>query len=816
MIKKYFTPALRHLWRQPLFTTLNIFGLAIGISACWVIYRIASYEFSFEKNIPDAAHIYSLVTGYGQGDHAGAMNAVPKPLYQSIEKEATGITRAVPVFRKNVFDVKVNTVEGNPIVFSERKAVVSTSPNYFSMLPYRWLAGNPTKALTAPDQVVLTQSCAQLYFPGKSPAEILNRTITYNGGDTVTRTVVGVVADLKGNTEFNNQEFCSLPEKEYTQNDWNNTNGGDKVYVQLMPQADPSRVESTINTIHDRKTLEIHKLEDLTYDWKSHYKLLPLLESHFAMNVYDSDVHKANKKVIFSLIGVALFLLILACINYINMGIASIPQRAKEIGVRKTLGSSRSILIIQFLCETLISTLVASMLAYGLGLAEFAFLKDIVPEGIRPTEGIWSLGLFILIISLTVTLLSGLYPGWLITKVKTVNVFRHAFILKNRGGRVTLQRSLIVLQFVIAIVFITGAVIVGQQLRYMLYSDMGFTGDAVMVTDIPLYLDNRAPASSRFSLLDELKTIPGVQQACFGEQPLGEGCSSWGGITYNLAAKNPQKGTVYHKTIDTSYLSLYGIHLLAGRNLSASDTSREWLINLSAAKKMGFTSPQEAIGKMFGQDESRLMPIVGVVNDFHFLKFYDNIDPIALTMDKSDFYCINIKLSGNPQDWPNTLKAIEQKWNTFYPQGSFSYHFYDEAIANLYKDERHLDTLINLTMIISIVISCMGLFGLAVLTAFQRTKEIGIRKVMGASVPSIMGLLSKEYLRLVFLAFILATPITWLAMNKWLQHFAYRLPLHWWLFAVSGIIALCAALLTVGYQAWKAAKTNPVISLRTE
>jgi ABC-type antimicrobial peptide transport system permease subunit len=285
---------------------------------------------------------------------------------------------------------------------------------------------------------------------------------------------------------------------------------------------------------------------------------------------------------------------------------------------------------------------------------------------------------------------------------------------------------------------------------------------------------------------------------------------------YGLEGKNPQTSKVYHKEIDTSYLHLYGLHLLAGRNLSATDTSMEYLINLAAVKKFGFKSPQEALGKMIGGQGNTPLPIIGVVNDFHFLKFYNNIEPIALTMDKDYFHSFNIKLSQNPQEWSSTLKAIEQKWNIFYPTGSFTYHFYDENIAKLYDDERHLDNLVNLTMIISIVISCMGLFGLAVLTAFQRTKEIGIRKVLGASVPSIMGLLSKEYVRLVLISFVLATPITWLAMNKWLQNFAYRLPLHWWLFAISGILALTAALLTVGYQAWKSAKANPVISLRTE
>lgn len=285
---------------------------------------------------------------------------------------------------------------------------------------------------------------------------------------------------------------------------------------------------------------------------------------------------------------------------------------------------------------------------------------------------------------------------------------------------------------------------------------------------------------------------------------------------YSVAAKSLVKSTFHHMEIDTAYLNMYGIHLLAGRNLENSDTAKEFVINETAVKQLGFKSPQEAIGKMIGQDEGMLLPIVGVIRDFHYMKFTSQIQPLLLTTEKGNINTVNIKLAGNPREWQSTLKVIEQKWNMFYPSGSFTYKFYDEAIASLYNDERHLDTLVNLTMIISIVISCMGLFGLAVLTAYQRTKEIGIRKVMGASVSNIMGLLSKEYLRLILISFVIATPIAWYLTHKWLDNFAYKLPLQWWLFALSGMLTVITALVTVGYQALKAAKANPVVSLRTE
>ena len=274
---------------------------------------------------------------------------------------------------------------------------------------------------------------------------------------------------------------------------------------------------------------------------------------------------------------------------------------------------------------------------------------------------------------------------------------------------------------------------------------------------------------------------------------------------------------VFRKFVDTAYLRLYGFHLVAGRNLHTSDTTDELIINETASKALGFTSPAQSIGKRISLNSAASYPIVGVVNDFHARDFYTSIDPMAFMSDRSNLVTFNIKLDKvHPADWQKTLKAIESKWKAFYPAGSFSYKFYDERIAELYKSERNLSTLINLVTAIAIFISCMGLFGLAVLTAYQRTKEIGIRKVLGASVAGIVALLSREYLRLVALAILISAPIAWWAMNRWLRNFAYKIPLSWWLFALAGLSGLGIAFLTVGFHSFKAAKANPVKSLKIE
>ena len=375
---------------------------------------------------------------------------------------------------------------------------------------------------------------------------------------------------------------------------------------------------------------------------------------------------------------------------------------------------------------------------------------------------------------------------------------------------------MIVFQFVIALVFITGAMIVGSQLHYVIDSDMGFNKDAVVLVDVPWkYGGSPLYKDKQYSLLAELKTLPGIKGVALGSEPLSSNFSS-GQFNYYGQGKAPVSRQVFRKKIDTGYLHLYGFHLLAGRNLGVSDTTNELVINETAVKAFGFLSPQDALGKSIGPTAQGVLPIVGVVNDFHTQDFYNTIDPMAFMADRG-VSTFNIKLdNAQVANWQQTLKAIEKKWYGFYPPGSWSYKFYDDAIAELYKNERHLSTLINLATGISIFISCLGLFGLAVLTAYQRTKEIGIRKVLGASVLGIVGLLSSEYLRLMALAIIISIPLAWWAANKWLQNFAYKIPLSWWLFAAAGISGLAIALLTVGFRALKAARVNPVNSLRIE
>lgn len=816
MIKKYFTSTLRHLWRYRLFTTLNIFGLAIGISACWIIFRIVSYEFSYEKNVPGKERIYRVISGFIFDDKESYNGGVSAPLYLSVREQISGLENTVAVHGKWMNAVKVNSNSTAPLIVDDPANIVATDSNYFNMVPYHWIAGNKSSALTKPESVVLTESRAKKYFPGMRMDEIINNTLTYYGRDTTQRTITGIVADITSPTEFTGQEFIVLSTKPYELSSWTNTNGTDKLYLQLKQGTNPAIVLKQVESIANKKWKEFEEKRENSFKSKRWFELLPLNASHFSTYIQEYNFRKASKPVLYGLIGIGIFLLLLACINYVNMSVARIPQQAKEIGVRKTLGSSQSQLIAQFLSETLLTTLIAGMLSSFLSIFGFWLLKDIIPEGITPFGNAWQLAGVMFLLIILITLLAGIYPAWLITRVKTINVFRSFLVSKKTGYRFSLQKVLITFQFVIALIFITCALIIGRQLQYTVKSDMGFDKDAVLLVNIPWkYVFDNKYENKKITLFNELKKEKGIQGISLGNSPLSDGYSS-SEYEYAQDGKEPIARQVFKKWVDTAYINLYQLKLLAGRNLHVSDTTNEFVINESAVRAFGFASPQDALGKFIGQSDGKY-PIVGVVKDFHLQDFYKVIQPAALSSDKGNQNTFNIKLqSHDPSQWQATIKAIEKAWYQFYPPETFSYTFYDEELERLYVQERNLSTLINLATIIAIFISCLGLFGLVTLTAFQRTKEIGIRKVLGASVSGIVRLLSKEYIQLVILALLVAAPVAWWAMNKWLQKFTYRIEIQWWMFVVAGLCAIVIAMFTISFQAIKAAVANPVKSLRTE
>jgi ABC-type antimicrobial peptide transport system permease subunit len=815
-----FKITFRHLWRKKLFTALNVLGLAIGISACWVIYSVVSYEFSFEKDLPNKENIYRLVSAYEFDGKESYSGGVSKPVYQGIREQVTGVDRVVPVFEQFMKSVEIPNGGATAKVFEfdGRQNIVATDSSYFEIVPYTWLAGNATHALNSPDQVVLTKRRAEKYFGSLAPEEIIGKTLSYIGySDTLHKTVSGIVQNLNYSTEFSAQEFFFLAPNAYSLSSWTNTSGDDKAYIQMVGNSSPAAVLDQINELANQKYKELEQELDRSLPNRRKLELLPLTESHFSTHINEYLVHKASKPILYGLIGTGVFLLLLACINFINMTTAQIPQRSKEIGVRKTLGGSRGSLAKQLFAETFFIASFALFLAFFMTKLAFKLLADIIPEESLEYMDNTNALLFLLGLILLITFLAGSYPAWLVARLQPVTILRATTILTVGNTRVSLRKGLIIFQFVIAQLFIVCALISGAQLRYTLKKNMGFERDAVVLVDVHWkLLMNKTYEGKIFTLAEELKRESGISMISLGRAPMSESRASYAYEYADGDLQDPIRHQVIIKEIDTNYIHLYEMELLAGRNLHASDTLKEYVINEAAVKAFSFASPQDAIGKLIGERGKKL-PIVGVVKDFHLENFYSNIEPAALYSDKRGLSTLNIKLNTNdPARWQETLKTIEQKWYTIYPPETFEYKFYDETIEAMYKQERSLSKLVNLATTIAIIISCLGLFGLATLTAYQRVKEIGVRKVLGSSVMGIVQLLSKDFVKLVLIAILIASPIAWWAMNKWLQDFAYRINIKWWMFALAGGMSVVIALLTVSFQSVKAAIANPVDSLRDE
>jgi putative ABC transport system permease protein len=802
MLRNYLITTLRHLWRNRVFTLLNAVGLAIGISAAWIMYQYVSYEFGYDAPQPDRERIYRVVSRFTVDGEESGNAGMPKPLVREAASIA-GVELAA-----SVSDVWVSNVQAGPgddQVFDDIGQSAIVNEDYFRLVPYRWLVGAPPQ----PGQIALTQSRAEKYFPNLNPEQVLGQTLSYD--DTLLLQVSGVVADLPYPSSFIGQEFRAATDSDFDEQRWGSVNSGDQLYLRLARGADAEAVLAQINRVSDEKGGEAMK----KWNMSRRHVLQPLAEVHFGMD-YLSRSRTTNKNVLYALMGVAAFLLLLACINYINLATAQIPQRAREIGIRKTLGSNRSAILLHFLGETALVVLMAIGLAGLLTTTFFQHYKEILPEDVLKYVRYGPTVLFLAALTVAVSLLSGAYPAWLVGRAQPVRVLR-GHTDAGGSGRATLRKGLIVFQFVVAQVFIIGAVIVGQQLHFVLHKDLGFNRDAVVLIQTPWKLRIQpAYKDKHFTLLDELRRLPGVQQAALGD-PLFSSNFNSNVYTHRSASGGETKRNMYHKYGDEELIPLYELPLLAGRNFHNSDTAREYVINEAAVKAFGFESPQAALGQFLSENDNNPKPIVGVVGDFHTASFFQEIDPLLLTSERERFYTLNIRLaSRNPADWNKTIADIETKWKSIYPSAPFEYEFYDDQLQYAYEEELQTARIINLATGVALLISCLGLFGLATFMANRRTKEIGIRKVLGAGVAGITGLLAKDFLKLVLLAIVIAAPIAWYCMQKWLANFAYRIELQWWMFALAGIAAISIACLTVSFQSIRAALANPVESLRSE
>jgi putative ABC transport system permease protein len=809
MLKNYMLIAWRTITRNKVYTTINVLGLALGICACVVIYLITSFEFSFDTFHPDRDRIYCVDAGIpGSTDDHSHWNAVPGPMPAAMRNEMTGF-ETVAAFQHYGGSV---TIPGGqhekPKQFQDAGNVVIAEPQYFDIFRYQWLGGNPATSLSRPNTVVLTEEKAREYFGDVAADKVIGRTIFYE--DSLMVRVTGVVADWTGSSDFDFSQWISYStiRNSFLKNDlpldsWGEIRHSSQVMVKLAKGVDPSRVDAQFIGFAKRHL-----------DPQPGFAVLlkPLSGIHFHPE-YGGESRKASLPVLYTLMGVAGFILILAFINFVNLSTAQSMQRAREVGIRKVLGGSRRGIAAQFLTETLLLTIAAVILAVLFIRPVLGLLADFIPEGVhfQLTEG--ATLIFLFGITAITTLVAGFYPA------KVLADYLPALTLKGittteGSGKGTLRKSLIVFQFTISLLFIIASIVIGSQLRYMLHAELGFKTDAI-VTLRPLWGDKTGKMAV---LADKVRTLKGVDQVIreaippMGRAHLGAGAQ--------LKGSNEKPFEVSVHAGNEDYLPFYGMKLVAGRNLLHSDSARELLINETCAHELGFSDMNKAIGQEVvegGGDKS--YPVAGVVADFYENSLHQRIDPVIIKHDPQIENAVAIKISAKGMA-AGELKAlmakIEGQWKALYPEKPFSYSFLDESIANLYASDLQTEWLTNVAMGITIFVSCLGLLGLAIFSTEKRQKEIGIRKVMGASVSGIVIMLCRDIVRLILIALLVATPFAWYFMHGWLQGFAYRTQLSGWMFVAAGAAAIGLALLTVGFQAMKAALANPVKSLRTE
>ncbi|HEV8284642.1 MAG TPA: FtsX-like permease family protein [Chitinophagaceae bacterium] len=809
MIRNYLKIAFRNLTKYKFISFINVFGLTIGLTCCLLILAFILHELSYDKYQPNKDRVYRVTRSFFNPE-TGALNlnlstvAPPfGPLLQNDFKEIEDMTRVLQNGNTALrYDDKMLT-EPNVFFADDR---------FFDFFKVAILKGNPRTALSGPYSVMMTDETAKKYFGDQDP---INKIIKINLGNYFDFKVTGIYKRFPSNTHFHPDVMLSFN----TLNDTLvygaenlRTNFGNNsffTYIRLPKNYNPNKLIAQFPAFLDRRMTG-----------RSQYKpsqgtslsLQRLTDIHLTSHTdYEAEENGDIKRVyIFS--AIALFILLIACINYMNLSTARSTLRAREIGIRKTVGAQRKEIMVQFLSESVLVSWIAMLLAFGLSWILLPWLNKISAQNLDISILLkWQIIIPILLVPFVVGIVSGLYPAIFMSSFQPVKVLKG--LLRTGGGNISFRKVLVTLQFAISIILIICTAIVFSQMRYMQNKSLGFDREHIVTLPYASELSDKYDA-----FRTELLENSNIKSAGHSSRiPTGRLLDAMGSRIMRGDSLAPVTADIKYVVSDQDFISTYGVKVVAGRGFSrdfSTDTSA-FLINESAVKVLGFKTNEDAIGKDFGYG-NRKGKLIGVFNDFHFESMHQKIVPLVLLVPRNanNYGRISIKISG--ANIPSALSHIENTWKKFLPETPYQFAFLDENFARLYRAEERQKTLFTTFACLAIFIACLGLFGLSAFAISQRIKEIGIRKVLGANITTIVALLSKDFLRLVVLSAIIAFPVAWYFMSKWLQDFAYRISMPWWVFVIAGIVAALIALITISFQAIKAAVANPVKSLRTE
>lgn len=804
MFKNYFKTAFRSLTRNKSYTIINITGLALGIAVCMMIFMIIQYHASFDDFHKNKNNTYRLLTEFHHADSKDIFygHVVPFGMPNALRSAFPQIKVIAPFFGSSNDQFVIDQKSNHPVKkFKEETGVYYTEPSFFKIFDFPLLAGS-YESLNAPGNVLLSKETAEKYFGNWQNA--MGKTIRMN--NDMGLKVSGVLASIPSNTDFQMKLVVAYGTG-YTKDlktsvDYNNVSGSFGCYI-LLPQ--------NINATLFEKQLRAYSIKIKSPDDKDQVTMEPLAAAHYDTQAGDFS----NKSISHTMIGVlwliAAFILLIASVNFINLSTAQAVNRAKEIGVRKVLGSNKWQLKLQFLAETFLIVSLSVVFSLVIAILAMPSINNILGISVKVnSSNIISIISFLLTVIIIVTLLAGFYPSVVLSRFNPVIALKSKAASSTNKG-ISLRRGLVVFQFVIAQILIIGTLIIVQQMNFFTKQPIGFDKNAIV--NIPLPTDSASQQQFDF-IKTHLKSIAGVREVSLNSNtPVEDNNDNWSTFMFDHATKRTDFYSIF-KSADNDYVGTYNLPLIAGRNLQPSDTMKEFLVNEMLVKNLGIRKPEDALNKEIAFNDQMKGTIVGVMKNFNTRSFRDQLAPLIITTFKQNYNQVSVKL--DTKDVVPVLQSIQKLWDRTYPDFVYEYQFLDDKIAGFYKQESQLSQLYQLFATIAIFLSCLGLYGLASFMAVQKIKEVGIRKVLGATVSNIVYLFSKEFVWLITIAFLISTPVAWYFMNKWLQNFAFKIHLSWWIFLAGGIASVIIALASVSFQAIKAAIANPVKSLRTE
>jgi ABC-type antimicrobial peptide transport system permease subunit len=792
MLKNYFIIAIRNLWKNKVYSGINIIGMAIGLACCLTIGLFIRDELSYDRFHTHGKNIYRVIEKQVQAGEVYDVAVTPSPLAAALKKDFAAIEQTCRIGNRSGFFQNGNTI-------TETSNLLIVDNSFFSLFDFKLVQGDARKALLKPDEVVISESMADRMFgtAWRKGGHLTGRLIQLNNKRSLILAGIAKDAPTNSHIQFEALLSFSYDELKPDRDRWDNNDF--HTYIQLRPDADAARIAQQIFKYipkflpKSQITLSLQPLFDI------------YLHSDFAFTTDWSKTSNIMYVRIFTAVG--LIVLLIAIFNFINLSTARAIQRAREVGVRKAIGAFRRQLIVQFIGESLFMTLLAVTTAQVLLQVFLPLMNHIAGKQIAVPVSDPLFWLVIAGFTVLVSLLAGIYPAFYLSGFEPDKVLKGVFNV--HGGRL-FRRTLVTGQFMFSIILIIGAIVIYKQLTFLQDKDLGFDKSRLLIVKMKNEL--RKKSSLLIADLQKQHSIANVSGSSINLVDVTNSTTSiqWDG-------RSPDdKFIMTQANIDPDFLTTTGMKLIAGRNFDAritTDTASAYLVNETAAKRMGWT-PEQALDKTVTLWD-RPGKIIGVVKDFHFRPLTATIEPFLFHYWPKD-PCNTLFVKTNPNKAREAISVIEQFYKRYEKQTAPYYEFVDQTLNNQYRAQQRTGSVVLYFSMLAILVSCLGLFGLATFTATQRIKEIGIRKVVGASVSHIVMLLSKDFLKLVIIAIVIASPLAWYLTNWWLQDFAYRTHINWWIFAGAGLVVIFIALITVSFQSIKAALANPVKSLRTE